>query len=163
MEPNDEQQVQQHIQDTGGGQGDERYLSLADAAEDSGFKVVEQDGGHTQEIDAQVEQGEGVDVLWHLKQVQQAAGDQLADDGYDDPSYHRHDQGGVNGVLCAFSVVVANGVGDDYGGAQSDADEKPQDQVDNRPVGAYGGYGGGAAAAGEVAHYGYVRSIKQLP
>ena len=66
----DEHQVEQHIQDTGGGQGDEGDLGFADAAEDGGFKVVEQDGGHAQEIDAQIEEGQGVDVLRHLQEGQ---------------------------------------------------------------------------------------------
>lgn len=59
-------------------------------------------------------------------------------------------------------VIVAHRVGDDHICAQGDADEKVQDQSDDRTVGAHGGNCRRGIRRAEFSHHRDVRCVEKL-
>ena len=162
VEHRHEEQVHQHIQNTRDYQGLQRHFCVPHAAEDGRLEIIQQNGGHAQQIDAQIAQGEGQHVLRHAQCPQQGPGRQLAQqrnqNAPDDGHEHRRVYRAADGV----PVPLANSVGDDYIGAQGDAHKQVDDQADHRAVGPHRRHGDGAELSRKIAHHRQVRGVEQL-
>ena len=163
LEHDDEKQVEDHVQDAGDRQRDERHLRVADAAEDGRLEVVEQNDRHAQQVDAQVRERERVHIVRHVEQAHEPGRDELAEDRYDHAADEGRDDGGMHGAVHGLAVAAADGVGDDDVRTERDADEQIQQQADDRAVGADGSHGGRAHIAREIADDGDVGRVEQLP
>ena len=162
LEHDDEKQVQDHVQNAGDRQRDERHLRVADAAENGGLEVIQQNDRHAQQVDAQVRKRERVHIVRHIEQAHEPGRDELAEDRHEHAADERRDDGGVHGTVHGLTVAAADGVGDDDVRAERDADEQIQNQADDRAVGADSGHGGRAHVAREVADDGDVGRVEQL-
>ena len=155
-------QVEDHVQNAGDRQRDQRHLRVADAAENGGLKVIQQNDRHAQQVDAQIRERERVYIVRHVEQAHEPSRDELAEDRHEHAADERRDDGGVHGAVHGLAVAAADGVGDDDVRAERDADEQIQNQADDRAVGADGGHGGRAHIAREVADDGDVGRVEQL-
>ena len=162
MEYRHKEQVHQHVQNTRDHQGLEGHLRVPHAAEDGRLEVIEQYGGHTQQIDAQIAQGEGQHVLRHVQRPQERPGGQLAQQGHQNAADDGHEHRRMYRAVDGPAVLLADGVGDDHICPQGDAHKQVDDQADHRAVGPHCRHGGGAEFAGEVAHHRQVRGVEQL-
>ena len=163
LEHDDEKQVEDHVQNTGDRQRGQRHLRVADAAENGGLKVIEQDDRHAQQVDAQVGQRERIHILRHIEQSHEPACDQLPEERHEHAADERRDDGGVHGAVHGLAVTAADGVGDDDVRAECDADEQIQQQPDDRTVCADSGHGDRAQLTREVTDDGDVGRVEQLP
>ena len=163
LEHDDEKQVEDHVQNAGDRQRDERHLRVADAAEDGGLEVIQQNDRHAQQVDAQVRERERVHIVRHIEQAHEPGRNELAEDRHEHAADEGCDDGSMYGAVYGLAVAAADGVGDDDVCAERDADEQIQDQADDRAVGADGGHGSRAHIAREVADDSDVGRVEQLP
>ncbi len=73
MEDDDQYRVQYHIDHAGDGQKEHGPLGVAPGPEKGAAKVIEQHGGHTHEVDTQIEGGQVDDILRGGHKLQQGA------------------------------------------------------------------------------------------
>ena len=157
-----EKEVQRHIQNTGGGQGDEGDPGLPHAAEDRGLEVIEQDHRHPGKVDPQVQKGQGQDLLRHVEKAQQRRRQELPDPRHRRAPQQGDQDGGVDRLLHGVLIAVADGVGDDHVGPQGNADEEVHDEADDGAVGAHRRPRGGGGVAGEVAAQAALRRLDSM-
>ena len=117
VEHGNKDEVQANIEDGGHGERLERHAGDTDGAEDGGFEVVEQDRGHAQQKDAQVERCERHGLGRDVKRGEHGLGKDLAQRD-DDKAHECHKDRGVDGALDHVLVVAADGVGDNHVGAK---------------------------------------------
>ena len=158
----DEEQVQRHVHNARDGQRQQRDLRLADASEDGCLEVIQQDHGHAQQIDPQIQQRQREHVVRHLQQAQQRRRRQLAERGHEHAAQQRHEDRREDGLLHGVFIALPDGVRDDDVRAERDADEEVHQQADDRAVRAHGGYGRRPLRAGEVADDRDVRGVEEL-
>ena len=134
MQYNDEKQIQYDIQDAGCRQSKQRDLRLAHTAENGCFEVIQQDYGHSQEINPQIQKSQREDLIRHMEQAKQRSGNQLADNGDGGASKHGCHNRGMNSLVYGSFVSVADSMGDDHIAAQGDSDEQVYNQADDGTV-----------------------------
>ena len=161
MEHGDKDEVQANIEDGGHGERLERHAGDTDGAEDGGFEVVEQDRGHAQQKDAQVERCERHGLGRDVERGEHGLGKDLAQRD-DDKAHERHEDRGVDGALDHVLVVAADGVGDNHVGAKRQANEQVNHQAGKRNVGADRRHGQGSLVAREVADNDCGDEVRQL-
>ena len=89
VEYGDKDEVQANVEDGGHSKRLQRHAGDADGAEDRGLKVVEQDRGHAEQKDAQVERGERHGFGGNVERGEHGLGKDLAQ-GDDDKAHERH-------------------------------------------------------------------------
>ena len=89
VEHGDKDEVQANVEDGGHGERLQRHAGDADGAEDRGLKVVEQDRGHAEQKDAQVERSERHGLGRHVERSEHGLGKDLAQCD-DDKAHERH-------------------------------------------------------------------------
>ena len=89
VEYGDKDEVQANVEDGGHGKCLQRHAGDADGAEDRGLKVVEQDRGHAEQKDAQVERSERHGLGRHVERSEHGLGKDLAQCD-DDKAHERH-------------------------------------------------------------------------
>ena len=85
----DKDEVQANVEDGGHGKRLQRHAGDADGAEDRGLKVVEQNRGHAQQKDAQVERSERHGLGGNVERGEHGLGKDLAQRD-DDKTHERH-------------------------------------------------------------------------
>ena len=162
VQHNDEKEVQQHVQNAGDRKRRERHLRVADAAEDRGLKVVEQDHRHAEQINTQIQKRVGEHVVRHVQDTEQRRGDELAEqcDGCA-AEYRKYDRR-MHGALDRLVVPATDGGSDNDIRAERDANEEIDDEADDRSVRAHRRDRHRARIAREVADDRDVRGVEQL-
>ena len=143
------------------GEGKERHLRHADAAEHGRDEVVEKHGRHAEEIYPQVDKGLGHGLVGDLQRLEQGLREQLAHDRdreADGGEKHRAVDGLAHGLL----VARADGVGHDDVRADGDADEEVDEQAHDGGVRADGSHAEGGAVCREVPDDEDVDEVAQL-
>ena len=101
-------------------------------AEDAGADVIGQGRDHSQENDADIGQGVGQDVLGRIDQGKQQGGKQETGHGQGRPEQQGHGRGRMNGPGYVVFLPGAVKLADDDGRAGGHADEKTDQEVDQR-------------------------------
>ena len=158
LEKADEDNVADHIDDAGDGQVVEGMLRVADGPEDGRAKVVDHRGGDADEIDAQVEGGQGQNVIGDTDEMEQLRSHSGAEDAGENADDEREQDGRVYRPEHPVGVLAADLPGNKHVGAHGDAEKQVDQQVDHRAVGADGGQG---CAAAELAHHHDIGGVDQ--
>ena len=116
----DEEQVQHNVEDSGHRQCLQRHFRVSDAPEDGGFKVIEEDGRQSQQVDSQIQERQRKDVVRDVEHIQQRCCDQLSDAHDQQTAAQGYDDGSVDCVVDRFIVASTDGIGDDYISSQGD-------------------------------------------
>ena len=158
LEHDDQQQVQGHVEDTGGNQVVEGTPGVAHRAQQRRAEVIQHGGGHAQEVDPQIKGRQGQDGVRHLHQMQQRTGGGDAHHGQQNTAEERQQHGGVHRLAQALPVARAGIAGRQNIGAHGQSHEQVHHQVDEGGVGAHGGQG---VVSGEFAHHHDIRRVEQ--
>lgn len=137
MEDDDEHQVQNHVDDTCGGEEVEGPLGVPLGPEDGGAEVIEHVAGHSAEVDPQVHGGQADDVLRGAHELQHLPAQQQAQAH----QHHAADQGqGDGGVDAVPHILLPAGPqvpGHHHVGAHGEAHKEVDHQVDEGGIGAH--------------------------
>ena len=157
-EPDDEHQIQHHVDDAGGRQAVQRTLGVAHSAQQRTAEVVQHTHGHPDEVDLQVQSRQIDDVLRAAHEFQQSPGGKEADKGQQNAADQTQRHGGVHRVLHAALVLCAEAPRCHHIGTQRQADEQVDQQVDERTVGADRRQ---SRAAGKAADNDHIGGVEQ--
>lgn len=158
MKQDDEQQVEQHIQNTGEQQVVQGAFGVPRSTQHSIAEVVQAEGRHAKQVNAQIEQCVLQQLFLGMDGGQDAPGEQNAEEGNQDARRKAQQQRGVNGfpqIFFASGADIECSQGIDTAGK---TDQKSGKKCDERAGGAHGTEGNGT---GKFADYGYVGHIEQ--
>ncbi len=162
MHNNHEEEIEDHVDDTRYRQGQQRGLCLADAAEDRGLEVVEEDGGHPGEVDAHVLQGMGVHVGGDVHEGETRPDHRFTDQRGGQSAGDGQQQGGLDRLFDGFRFPLPHRLGYDHIGTQGNAHEEIHEQADDGTVRTDSSHGFSAPGLGEGADNGDVRGVEEL-
>ena len=158
MKENDEDEVEQHVHDTGDGEVIQRALCIADGTQDGGAEVVEHLHRHAQEDDAHIQDRQIDHVLRRAHQLKQRPRQRDADDHQQHAAGQGQQHRGVHRVGDGAVIPRARVARDEHVRADGQADEQADDHVVQRADGAHCGQG---FVARKAAHDDGVRRIEQ--
>ena len=159
MKTDYEEEIQDNIHHAGDGQADEGTGAVPLASQDGGTEIVQHDGRHAQEVDAQVQHGQVHDVLRRAHQVQQGVCHKNTCDQQKSAGGQGHGNDCVNRVADLVTASLPQQVGDHHVRADREPQEKVDHQADDGGVAAHGRHGLGIR---ETADNGKVCGIEQL-
>ena len=159
VEHRHKQEIQRHVQRGGDDEVVQRVEAVPQRAHDGHTDIIEDDGEHAAEIDAEIGQGVGQHRFRGVHDQQQA--------GHQQQPHHRGEhrgddaeqEVGVDGPDHIFLVLGAVIPGDDHAAADGDAVEKADDQKGEAAAGADGGKG---PVVGEIAQHPGIGQIVEL-
>ena len=158
LEPNDEDQIQDDIDDACRRQTEQRPFGVAHGPQQCRAEVVQHGHGHPEKVNFQVEGGQVNDILRAGHQLQQAPGHKKAharqQHTADKAQRHRR----VDSILHALIVPRAKAAGSHNVGTQREAHKQVDQQVDEGTVGAHRRQSG---AARKAAHRHNVCCVEQ--
>ena len=158
MERDDKDEVEGHVYDSGEGEVVQRPLGVALGPEDGRAEVVEQVGGHSQKVDAQVDGGQADNVGGRGHPLQKLADHRHPEDHHGDAADQGQGHGGVDAMADVVVPPRPQVPGHHHVGAHREAYKQVDGEVDQRGVGAHRRQG---LLAGEPAHYHHVRRVEQ--
>ena len=154
----DEEQVEQDVQNACDGKKEQRLFGVADGAVDGVAEVVEGQRRHTEEVDPQVQNGTGEQVLLGVEQAQQGGGAHQTDEQQDHACDEADQNGGVDGLADVVRVAGTVKASHQHVDAVAEADEEAREEGDEDGGGTYRTQRGGAC---KTAHHRYVRQVEQ--
>ena len=157
----DEEQVEQDVQHTGGAQIDQRLFCLANGTENGIAKVEQRQCGHSQEIHPQIEDGTGKQVFLGVQQPEQSGGAQQAHQQQDHACNDADDECRVNGLVDIVRVPGTVEPGHQHIDAVAQANEKAREQGDKDTGGTHRAQCRGARKAAYDRHVGHVEQHLQ--
>lgn len=90
MKYNDEKQVQSQVDAACHEQAEQRGSGISLASENRGFKVVEQDYRHADQINSEIQECHAIDIIWNTQKPYNRPGEQLADQNHSKAADDRH-------------------------------------------------------------------------
>ena len=158
VQHDDEEQVQRYIDDAGEGQIVQGTAGVACGPQQRRAEVIQPGGRHAQEIDPQVQNGQGQHVRRRLHQPQDGRCAQHADEGQSCAADEAQQNGGVDGPVDLVVLPGAEVPGGQNAGAGGQTHEQVHQQVDQ---GGGGAHGSQRVVTGEAAHHDDVRRVEQ--
>ena len=154
----DEEQVQHNIQRTCDRKIGQWLLGIADGAEHSVAEVIERQRGHTQKVDAQVQDGTGEQVLFGIQQPQQRGRADQTDKQQQHTRRQADQQRRMDGLADVLGVPGTVKPRHQHIDTVAEADKKAGEQCDERCRGADCAQRRGACKA---AHNGNIGQVEQ--
>ena len=158
VELDDKNQVQQHIDHTGGQQEIQRTLRIPAGTEQGCAEVIKHGGGHTGKIDPQIDRGQPQHIVGALHPLQNHAGTADTYHRQKKTTANRQENGGVDGFAEFFILMRAVMPR----GQNVCADGKPQKQVGQQvDEGRVGSHRSQRVISGIPAHHNDIRRVEQ--
>ena len=158
VEHDDEQQVQQHVDDTGNQQEVQGPLGIPHRPQDGRAEVVEHHHGHAHKVNAHVQHRLVDDVGGGAHQLQQRPGQANAHKDEDNPGDDADKHGGVDGLPQILVIAAAIVPRHQHVDANGQADKQVDNQVDKGAGRAHRRQGLGPH---ELPHHDDVRRVEQ--
>ena len=139
VEGDDKDQVQHHIDHTGNAQEVQGAAGVPLGPENGAAEVIEHIGGHTAEVDPQVQGGQADDVVRGGHELQHLAAEEYTGDEQDHAAAGGQGDGGVYRPADVVPPPGPQVPGHHHIGAHGEAHKQGDEQVDERGGGANGG------------------------
>ncbi len=162
MQDSHKEQIQDNIQHAGGCQCNQRYMGISHAAENCCLEVIQQNDGHSQQIDSQIEQRRSKHVVRHMERRQQRGCHKFTDCSHQNAPQERCHDRSMDRFFHRLPVIPPHCVGNDHIGAQGDSHKQIDNQSNNRTVGSHRRHSHGLSRAGEIAYHRNIGCIEQL-
>ena len=132
MENNDENQVEDDVDHTGGKQEVQRPLGISDSPKDGCAKVIEHGGRHADEIDAHVQSRLIQYVFRGSHKRKKGTCQKNADKNEDDSADQTQQDRGMHRLADCLFLLRSDVIGTEHIGAHRKADEDVHQQIDER-------------------------------
>ena len=151
--------IQGHIGQRGDSQIVKGPDAVAQCLHGGHADIIEHNGGDSAEVDPEIPQGMGENILRRVHPHQQPGNDEKTEDGCRQRSQQSKEEIGVDGLLQIILIPGAEVPGDDNAAAGGNAAEKANDQKGQIAAAAHRGKG---LVAGKVADDPGIRHIVEL-
>ena len=156
--PDDEEQVQDHIQHTGDGQIQQRPPGVAHGAHNAVAAVVDGHGRHAQGIYFQIQSGSVNQLVLGMQHGQHRTCQQHADQAHNDAEGGAQHEGRVDRLFHPLPVAHAQAPGHRHIDAAAHADQQPRKQRHQQRGGPHRAQG---AIVGKFTGDGHVAEVEQ--